>query len=110
MRLASMGFRNTRDAHRCWLSFRDKHARLVSETGLPAITFQSETRFRNLLGDGYIRSVSGEDAMLDPLNDSQWSALERFADLYFRDFESCYAGQFLSFSKEVKRRGSGFPV
>jgi len=76
----------------------------LAETGLPAKVIHSEQRFRDLLREGRASSHDIEVALTD-LSAVQWTALSRFADEFFHEFES-YAplDRFPAFRRERERR------
>ena|SRR5437764_13087319 len=98
-----------RNRHDTWKLFCEQHRELLPGTGLPPSLTDSETRFQDLLDLGEV-VVSGNRFTIVELTPSAWSALYRFAALFFREFES-YAPEdrFLGFRREVERRGDEFP-
>jgi hypothetical protein len=97
-----------RNRHDTWQRFCDLQQELLAETGLPIAITYAEHRFRDLLRQGRVET-RGATASLAELAGTQWEALERFAAVFFREFES-YAplDLFPAFHEEVERRGSKF--
>lgn len=97
-----------RNRHDIWQRFCDQHRELLAETGLPVSVTSAEHRFRDLLREGHV-SIGQVVTSLRDIMEAQWSALERFADLFFHEFES-YAPleEFREFRRELDRRESKF--
>jgi hypothetical protein len=91
--------------HDGWLRFCDMHEESLIATDLPKAITHGEHRFRDLLRDG-TAAGRGVSASLAALSDTQWSALERFVEVFFSEFES-YAPLelFPAFRREADRRG-----
>ena len=94
--------------HEGWKEFVADHL-LPIEVGLPETVTHSEHRFRLLLEAGQV-VISGSQFSLEELTPVQWSGLYRFAQVFFREFES-YSPEtlFPAFRREVCRRGDRFP-
>ena len=93
-----------RNWHDDWLRFCNLHQRLVTEIGLPQAIVYGEDRFRDLLRDGSAAGL-GVRATLSELTDGQWTALKRFAFVFFRECESCAPlDLFPAFRREAERR------
>lgn len=92
--------------HAAWIEFVGEYRALLAETGLPPIAFRSEGRLRELFTEGSTCNAQGERATLTELDSAQWKALERFAEHFFREFESwAPLDLFRAFSQELQRRG-----
>jgi len=94
---------NRRDT---WARFCSRHERTLKETGLTEAVTGNEDRFRELLRCGSA-TFSGGSISLAELLPEQWTALERFANVFFDAFES-YAplDLFPEFRREHERRAS----
>jgi hypothetical protein len=103
-----MAFRGRENKHDIWLRFCNKHQEWLAAFGLPQAITLGEDRFRDLLRDGCAKGA-GAEASLSHLSTDQWQALERFAAVFFHEFES-YAplDLFPAFRQEASRRGTGF--
>ena len=89
--------------------FCEGHRELLAGAGLPAAVTHSEGRFRDLLEAGQV-AVAGEQFALGLLTPAGWSALYRFAAVFFREFGSCAPGDlFAAFRREALCRGGEFP-
>lgn len=90
--------------HDDWLQFCSLHQGLIAEIGLPKAIVYGEDRFRDLLRDGSAAGC-GVRVTLSELSDGQWTALERFAFVFFHECES-YAPLVLfpAFRREAERR------
>jgi hypothetical protein len=88
-----------------WLQFCDKCADSLIATGLPKAITHGEHRFRDLLRGGEVVS-HGASASFADLSQTRWTALERFVEMFFNEFES-YAPLelFPAFRREADRRG-----
>ncbi len=97
-----------RNKHDTWQQFCTLHSAVLAETELPELVTWNEHRFRDLLREGTV--ASGEtNVLLTSLADGQWSALERFATVFFREFESwAPLDLFPAFRRETERRQTGF--
>jgi hypothetical protein len=94
--------------HDTWQRFCTRHAAWLADTGIPESVTRNEHRFRDLLCEG-TTSRGDVTVLLTALSDVQWSALEGFATVFFREFES-YAplDLFLAFRREIERRRTEF--
>jgi hypothetical protein len=103
-----MVFLSGGNQHDAWARFSGKHHSLLARTGLPLAVTNSEPKFRDLLEHG-ATTAGRVEASLAELSPAQWDALEEFAVVFFREFES-YAplDLFPAFRQELTRRGSPF--
>ena len=92
--------------HDCWLRFCGMHEQSLAATGIPTAITHGEHRFRDLLRDGAAAGCRVLASLTD-LSEPQWSAFEKFVEVFFTEFES-YAPLelFPAFRLEAERRGA----
>ena len=101
--------------HDGWLKFCSMHDQSLAATGLPKPITHGAHRFRDLLRDGTAAGL-GVSASLTDLSEPEWTALEEFVQVFFREFESYGPlDLFPAFRRETERRGhpwlaSGHPL
>jgi hypothetical protein len=98
-----------RNRHDTWKLFCELQREILDRTGVPTSLTHSRQRFRDFLETGEA-AVSVARISLADLTPPQWAALNQFAAVFFREFES-FAPEdlFPAFRRETRKRGDKFP-
>lgn len=75
-----MNFRQKYNRHNRWIHFRDKHAAVLQEIGIPSSLLQNEQRFRDFLTNGQDERAN---VNLQTLTNEQFHKLHHLAQQEF---------------------------